>query len=66
MRLLFYCEHYFPSGGRVAEVMRQIAERVRAGLCGLFCANAAGAKARSPDSSIQRHDRLQKVERFLL
>jgi glycosyltransferase involved in cell wall biosynthesis len=28
MRLLFCCEHYFPSGGGVAEVMRQIAERM--------------------------------------
>ena len=28
MRLLFCCEHYFPSGGGVAEVMRQLAERM--------------------------------------
>ena len=28
MRLLFCCEHYYPSGGGVAEVMRQIAERM--------------------------------------
>ena len=28
MRLLFCCEHYYPAGGGVAEVMRQIAERL--------------------------------------
>ena len=31
MRMLFCCEFYYPSVGGVAEVMRQIAERMAAG-----------------------------------